>query len=32
MDRDLAGMRANSVPGVFKVVNDLQIAGQQPGH
>jgi osmotically-inducible protein OsmY len=31
MDHDVAGIRANSVPGVFKVVNDLQIAGPQPG-
>ena len=30
MDRDLAGIRANTVPGVFKVVNDLQVAGPQP--
>ena len=30
MDRDLAGIRANSVPGIFKVVNDLQVAGSQP--
>ena len=27
-DRDLAGMRANQVPGAFSVQNDLQIAGQ----
>lgn len=27
MDRDVAGIRANSVPGVFKVTNDLQVAG-----
>jgi osmotically-inducible protein OsmY len=27
-DRDVAGMRANSVPGVFSVQNDLQVAGQ----
>lgn len=25
-DRDVAGMRANSVPGVFKVVNNIQVA------
>ena len=31
MDRDLAGIRANGVPGVFKVVNDLQVAGPQSG-
>ena len=29
MDKDIAGIRANSVPGVFKVVNNLQVAGQQ---
>lgn len=27
-DKDAAGIRANSVPGVFKVTNDLQVAGQ----
>jgi hyperosmotically inducible periplasmic protein len=27
-DRDLAGIRANQVPGAFSVQNDLQIAGQ----
>jgi osmotically-inducible protein OsmY len=27
-DRDQAGIRANSVPGVFSVQNDLQVAGQ----
>jgi osmotically-inducible protein OsmY len=26
-DKDVAGIRANSVPGVFKVVNNLQVAG-----
>jgi hyperosmotically inducible periplasmic protein len=26
-DKDAANIRANSVPGVFKVVNDLQVAG-----
>jgi osmotically-inducible protein OsmY len=26
MDHDIAGIRANTVPGVFKVTNDLQIA------
>ena len=31
MDRDVAGIRANGVPGVFKVVNDLQVAGPQSG-
>jgi len=28
-DKDVAGLRANSVPGVFKVTNDLQVANQQ---
>jgi len=27
-DKDTANIRANSVPGVFKVTNDLQVAGQ----
>jgi osmotically-inducible protein OsmY len=27
-DKDAAGIRANSVPGVFKVINDLQVANQ----
>lgn len=27
-DKDTAGIRANSVPGVFKVTNQLQVAGQ----
>lgn len=27
-DRDVAGMRANQVPGVFSVQNDIQVAGQ----
>lgn len=27
-DRDLAGIRANQVPGVFSVQNELQVAGQ----
>jgi osmotically-inducible protein OsmY len=31
MDKDVAGIRANSVPGVFKVVNDLQVAGPDHG-
>ena len=31
MDRDVAGIRANSVPGIFKVTNDLQVAGPQQG-
>jgi hyperosmotically inducible protein len=29
MDKDVAGLRANGVPGVFKVTNDLQVANQQ---
>lgn len=28
-DKDAAGIRANSVPGVFKVTNDLQVAGAE---
>jgi osmotically-inducible protein OsmY len=31
MDRDVAGIKANGVPGVFKVVNNLQVEGQQAG-
>jgi osmotically-inducible protein OsmY len=31
MDRDIAGIRANTVPGVFKVVNVLQVAAPQTG-
>jgi hyperosmotically inducible periplasmic protein len=31
MDRDVAGIKANSVPGVFKVVNNLQVAGSEAG-
>jgi osmotically-inducible protein OsmY len=31
MDHDVAGIRANTVPGVFKVVNDLQVAGPEAG-
>jgi osmotically-inducible protein OsmY len=27
-DKDIAGIRANGVPGVFSVQNDLQVAGQ----
>ncbi|CAN5644493.1 hypothetical protein BH10ACI4_BH10ACI4_30020 [soil metagenome] len=27
MDKDVANIRANGVPGVFKVVNNLQVAG-----
>jgi hyperosmotically inducible protein len=30
-DKDTANIRANSVPGVFKVVNDLQVANAQVG-
>jgi hyperosmotically inducible periplasmic protein len=30
-DKDVAGIRANAVPGVFSVENHLQVAGQQPG-
>jgi hyperosmotically inducible periplasmic protein len=29
-DKDAAGIRANTVPGVFSVTNDLQVAGQVP--
>jgi len=29
-DRDIAGIRANGVPGVFSVENKLVVAGQQP--
>jgi len=28
-DKELAGMRANQVPGVFKVINNIKVAGQQ---
>jgi hyperosmotically inducible protein len=27
MDKDVVGIRANSVPGIFKVTNDLKVAG-----
>jgi hyperosmotically inducible protein len=27
MDKDVAGIRANSVPGIFKVTNDLKVVG-----
>jgi hyperosmotically inducible periplasmic protein len=27
MDKDVAGIRANSVPGIFKVTNDLKVLG-----
>lgn len=30
-DKQMAGMRANGVPGVFSVTNDLQVAGQESG-
>ncbi len=30
-DKDTAGIRANSVPGVFKVINNLQVANQPEG-
>jgi osmotically-inducible protein OsmY len=29
MDHDVAGIRANTVPGVFKVVNDLQVVSDR---
>ncbi|WP_348268476.1 BON domain-containing protein [Edaphobacter paludis] len=29
-DKDIANIRANGVPGVFKVINDLQVAGAPP--
>jgi osmotically-inducible protein OsmY len=29
-DKDTAGIRANGVPGIFSVKNDLQVANQQP--
>lgn len=29
-DKNAAGIRANTVPGVFSVTNDLQVAGQAP--
>jgi hyperosmotically inducible periplasmic protein len=32
MDKEVAGLRANSVPGVFKVTNNLQVANQQSEH
>ena len=31
-DRDVAGIRANTVPGVFKVTNNLQVAGGGKGN
>ena len=30
-DKDAAGIRANGVPGVFKVTNDLQVANSKEG-
>jgi hyperosmotically inducible protein len=30
-DKDVANIRANGVPGVFKVVNNLQVAGSSTG-
>jgi osmotically-inducible protein OsmY len=32
MDKDVAGIRANSVPGVFKVTNEIQVAGSDREH
>lgn len=29
-DREIAGLRANGVPGVFSVTNDLQVQGETP--
>ncbi len=29
MDKDIAGLKANSVPGAFKIVNNLQVAGPE---
>ena len=29
-DREVAGIQANTVPGVFSVANDIAVAGQQP--
>ena len=31
-DRELAGIRANSIPGIFSVENDLQVQGGAPEH
>ena len=31
-DKEVAGLRANGVPGVFEVTNDLQVANQQSEH
>lgn len=30
-DREIAGISANGVPGVFSVANDLQVQGETPG-
>jgi len=30
MDKDVAALRANGVPGIFNVVNRLQVAGETP--
>jgi osmotically-inducible protein OsmY len=30
MDKDVANIRANGVPGVFKVTNNLEVAGKGP--
>jgi osmotically-inducible protein OsmY len=32
MDKDIAGIQANQVPGVFKVTNDLVVANQKSEH
>jgi osmotically-inducible protein OsmY len=29
-DKNVAGIQANTVPGVFSVTNNIQVAGQQP--
>jgi hyperosmotically inducible periplasmic protein len=31
-DKEVSGLRANGVPGGFKVTNDLQVAHQQSEH
>lgn len=31
-DKDLVGMRANGVPGVFSVTNNLQVASEKKSH
>jgi osmotically-inducible protein OsmY len=30
MDKDVANIRANSVPGIFKVTNQLEVASEAP--